>query len=86
MSFKLICESLFTKLNPIHLKNVSSYASNFHTSAIAAGKINRMKDRTAMLRTVVKKEDGIRGETSVDLDSVIRYCMKNKIYFAISST
>lgn len=77
MSFKLICESLFTKLNSVSLKNVTSGASNFHTSAVAAGKINRMKDRTALLRTVVKKEDGIKGETSVDLDSVIqRYCIK----------
>lgn len=77
MSFKLICESLFSKINPICLRNVTSGVSNIHTSAVAAGKINRMKDRTAMLRTVVKKEDGTKGETSVDLDSVIqRYGMK----------
>ena len=59
------------------MKNVTSGVSNIHTSAVAAGKINRMKDRTAMLRTVVKKEDGTKGETSVDLDSVIqRYGME----------
>lgn len=80
MSFKLICESLFSKLNPTSLKNVTG-ASNFHTSAIVAGKINRMKDRTAMLRTVVKKEDGVRGAESVDLDSVIqRYYRKIMIH------
>lgn len=72
MSLKLICERLFPKLNSIGLKNVTPLANNFHTSAIAAGKINRMKDRTAMLRTVVKKEDGTIGEKSVDLDSIIQ--------------
>lgn len=72
MSFKLICENLFTKLKPINLKNVASPSNSIYTSAIACGKINRMKDRTALLRTVVKKEEGTRGEQSVDLDSVIR--------------
>lgn len=72
MSFKLICERLFLKINPVGLQNVTSLANNFHTSAIAAGKINRMKDRTAMLRTVVKKEDGTIGEKSVDLDSIMQ--------------
>lgn len=71
MSLKLVCENLFSKLKPIKLKHVTTSTSNFHTTAIAAGKINRMKDRTAMLRTVVKKEDGTRGEKSVDVDSLI---------------
>lgn len=69
MSLKLICGSLFTKLNPISMKNVISI-SRFHTSAMAAGKINRFKDRTAMLRTVNKKDDGVLGEHSMDIDSV----------------
>lgn len=73
MSFKLICENIFTKLKPLNLKNViTSTTNSIHTSAIASGKINRMKDRTALLRTVVKKEEGTRGEKSLDLDSVIK--------------
>lgn len=86
MSFRLICEHLFSKLNQTKLKSVTSCASSFHTSAVAAGKINRMKDRTALLRTIVKKEDGIRGTESVDLDSVIqRYYMKNMMIIKIFS-
>lgn len=75
MYFKLICENLFSKLN--QTKSVTSCASGFHSSAVLAGKINRMKDRTALLRTTIKKEDGIKGTESVDLDSVIeRYYIK----------
>lgn len=86
MSFRLICEHLFSKLNQTKLKSVTSCASSFHTSTVAAGKINRMKDRTALLRTIVKKEDGIRGTESVDLDSVIqRYYMKNMMIIKICS-
>lgn len=72
MSLKLICENFFTKLKPINLKNVVSMSNGIHTSAIASGKINRMKDRTALLRTVVRKDDGTRGEETVDLDSTIK--------------
>lgn len=69
MSFKFICESLFSKFKPFNIQNVVS-ANNFHTTAIAGGKINRFKDRTSMLRTVPKKEDGTIGERSLDIDSV----------------
>lgn len=71
MSLKLICENLFSKLKPLNLKNVAVSTSHFHTTPVSAGKINRMKDRTALLRTVVKKDDGTRGEKSVDVDSLI---------------
>lgn len=72
MSLKLFCSSLIPKFQALHLKNVVQPAVNMHTTAIASGKINRMKDRTSMLRTVVKKGDGTTGEKSVDLDNLIQ--------------
>lgn len=52
MSLKLVCANLFSKLIPINLKHAAASTNNFHTTAIAAGKINRMKDRKEMMRTV----------------------------------
>lgn len=72
MSLKLICGSLIPKFQALNLKNVVLPATNIHTTAIASGKINRMRDRTSMLRTVVKKGDGTVGEKSVDLDNLIQ--------------
>lgn len=72
MSLKLICGGLASKFQALNLKNVVLPAASLHTTAIASGKINRMKDRTTMLRTVVKKGDGTVGEKSEDLDSLIR--------------
>lgn len=72
MSLKLICGGLASKFQALSLKNVVLPAVNLHTTAIASGKINRMKDRTSMLRTVVKKGDGAVGEKSVDLDNIIQ--------------
>lgn len=72
MFFKLISEHLFSKINSISLKNVTLSANNIHTSAVVAGGINRMKDRTALLRSVVKKGDGIEGVNAVDIDSVVQ--------------
>lgn len=72
MSLKLICGGLASKFQALSLKNVVLPAANFHTTAIASGKINRMRDRTSMLRTVVKKGDGTVGEKSVDLDNLIQ--------------
>lgn len=82
MSLKLICGNLIPKFQSFGLKNVILPTLNLkfnhlHTSAIASGKINRMKDRTAMLRTVVKKGEGTVGEESVDLDSVIEEYVAN---------
>lgn len=90
MSLKLICEGLISKFKPINLQNVMSTTRNLHTTAIASGKINRMRDRTTMLRTVVKKGDGTVGEKSIDLDSVIEKFVSNsfpncKINFLIES-
>lgn len=73
MSFKFICENLCSKLKAINLKNVTTLPVNsLHTSAVAAGKINRMKDRKSLMRTVVKKDDGTQGERSVDVDSIVK--------------
>lgn len=69
MSFKFICEGLFSKLNTFNTQNVVSSANNFHTTVITAFKINRFKDQTSMLRTVGKKRIAIRGEDSFDMDS-----------------
>lgn len=66
MSLKLLCEGVFSKLSQLSLKNVNG----FHTSAIAAGKINRMKDRKSMLKTVGKKTDGTEGADVADIDSI----------------
>lgn len=71
MSLKLICGNLLPKFQLFSLNNVMQPTLNLHTTAIASGKINRMKDRTAMLKTVVKKGDGTVGERSVDLDSLV---------------
>lgn len=67
MSFKFVCESLFSKLKPINVKNVIS-ANQFHTTPACESKINRMRSRKEMLQTVVKKEDGTQGSQSVDID------------------
>lgn len=75
MSMKLFCETLFSKLLTINPKNVC--AKSIHTSAIASGKINRMRSRSEMLKTVVKKEDGTRGENSEDFESTTRF-VKNQ--------
>lgn len=72
MSLRLVCGGLALKFQALNLKNVVLPAVNLHTTAIAPGKINRMKDRTSMLRTVVKKGDGAVGEKSVDLDNLIQ--------------
>ena len=72
MSLKLICGGLIPKFQALNLKNVILPTVNLHTTAIASGKINRMKDRSALLRTVVKKGDGTTGEKSVDLDNIIQ--------------
>lgn len=77
MSLKLICGGLISKFQTLNIKNVVVPATSLHTTAIASGKINRMKDRTTMLRTVVKKGDGAVGETSVDLDNIIKRFVLN---------
>lgn len=77
MSLKLICGNLIPKFQLLNLKNVMPPTLNLHTTAIASGKINRMKDRTSMLRTVIKKGDGTVGEKSVDLDSIIEKFVEN---------
>lgn len=69
MFLKTICTDLVSKLSATTFQNAVSAPMNFHKSAVVAGKINRMKDRTAMLRTVVKKEDGTVGEKTIDIDS-----------------
>lgn len=80
MSLKLICGGLISKFQALNVKNVVLPTKNLHTTAIASGKINRMKDRTSMLRTVVKKGDGAVGEKSVDLDNIIqKFVSKNLI-------
>ncbi|XP_031628296.1 28S ribosomal protein S11, mitochondrial [Contarinia nasturtii] len=66
MSFKLICGGLVSKLSQLSLTHVN----NFHTTAIAAGKINRMKDRKSMLKTVLKKSDGVQSSSTADIDSI----------------
>lgn len=71
MSVKTFCGTFFNKFLAINAKNI--YAKNIHTSAIACGKINRMRSRSEMLKTVVKKEDGTRGENSEDIDRLTRF-------------
>lgn len=69
MSLKIFCSNILSKIVASQSQNVFA-SSSLHTSSRLSGKINRMKDRTAMLRTVVKKEDGTLGERTLDVDSL----------------
>lgn len=67
MSLNIICGNLFPKLVSTLPKNVVS-SLNLHTSYALAGKINRERDRKEMLKSVIKKSDGLTGVDAVDID------------------
>lgn len=67
MALKIICGNFIPKFGSLSPINVISSA-NFHTSSALAGKINRVRSRSEMLRTVVKKTDGISDPNAIDVD------------------
>lgn len=72
MSLRIICGNLIPKLIPFVPRNVVS-AMEFHTSFALAGKINRIRSRSEMLKTVPKKEDGTADANTVDVDVIRRF-------------
>lgn len=65
--------NLLRKLTFIQIRNVGPLASSaIHTSTTLPHKRNR----EMMIATSVKKEDGTRGESSIDIDNLVsRYQM-----------
>lgn len=60
--------NLFGKLSINRFQNVGSIASAaIHTSAALPHK----RDREKIIATSVKKEEGTRGESSIDIDNLV---------------
>lgn len=66
MALKILSRNIFKNLSLNNVKRLP-ISSSFHTNAV----LGKADDRREMMRTFIPRDEGTRGEGTVDIDSLI---------------